>query len=326
MADQLSLFQDDYMLLNDGMAALAALDLDAAVSALETYRDLYHDKGKVERMLALAVALGQGLASCPENGPERPARLYSFWNDFEAKWRAGESGTNDLLSRIRLSFFTLLAKAVEDAGLPDSVCLAPRVPAGYVHLQTGNLDRAIRSLQAAIAASPDNAVVYGYLGDAYFLRGEPETARQIYLEACIIDPEGMDWSRLKDNMLTDLKAQLEEEHGFAGPLACHWLPGHAYVRGLFKPKQIRLLDEFRAFVDAYLALAETARRNPSPVMDARLFLRGIVLCDNEPFLRMVRGIDFPDVRRRMKEANPSLFAGYLRQIEGRQRRRPAMSP
>jgi len=319
MADQLSLFQDEYLLLNHGIAALATLDLDAAVSALETYRDLYHDKGKVERMLAVAVALGQGLALCPENCPERPARLYSFWNDFEAKWRAGDSGASDLLSRVRLSFFMLLAKAVEDAGLPDSVCLAPRVPVGYVHLQTGNLDRAIRSLQTAIAASPDNAAVYGYLGDAYFLRGEPETARQIYLEACLIDPEGMDWSHLKDATLTDIKVQLEEEHGFNGPLACHWLPGYAYVRGVFRPKQIRRLDEFGVFVDAYLALAETARCNHSPVMDARLFLRGIVLCDNEPFLTMVRGIDFPDVRRRMKEANPSLFAVYLRQIERRQR-------
>jgi hypothetical protein len=37
MADQLSLFQDEYMLLNDRMAALAALELDAAVSALELH-------------------------------------------------------------------------------------------------------------------------------------------------------------------------------------------------------------------------------------------------------------------------------------------------
>lgn len=322
MAEQIPLFQDEYVLLNDGVAALVALNLDAAVSALQSYLDLYDSRGNAEKMLAIADVLRRGLAACPENSPERPACLFTFWTSFEASAQAGVWGCGDLIPQIRLTFFRFLEKAVEDAGLPDSARLAPQIPIGYVHLQTGRYDLAIHSLQVAIAASPDNAAVYGYLGDAYFLRGEADTARQVYLEACLMDPEAIDWSHLKDAALTDIKGQLAEEIAYSESLACHWLPGHAYVRGLFRPKQIRLIDEFRAFVEGYLALAETARRDPSPIMDARLFLRGIVLCDNEPFLRMVKGIDFTDVRRRMKEANPSLFAGYLRHIEGRPNRHP----
>jgi hypothetical protein len=54
-----------------------------------------------------------------------------------------------------------------------------------------------------------------------------------------------------------------------------------------------------------------------PALAARLFFRGIVLCDNEPFLRMCKGIDFADVRREMKAANGAVFAAYLRQIDRR---------
>lgn len=323
MAEQLPLFQDEYVLLNDGVAALVSLNLDGAVSALQEYRDLYGNRGNAERMLTMADVLRRGLAACPESGPERPAGLFTFWNSFEASARAGVWGCGDLVAQIRLSFFRFLEKAVEDAGLPDSARLAPQIPIGYVHLRTGRYDRAIRSLQAAIAVSPDNAAIYGYLGDAYFLRGEADTARQVYLEACLIDPEAIDWNHMQDGALTDLKGQLAEEHACAEALACHWLPAHAYVLGLFRPKQIRLMEEFKAFVEGYFALAETARRAPCPAMDARLFLRGIVLCDNETFLRLIKGIDFTDVRRRMKGANPSLFAAYLRRIEDRHNRKPA---
>ncbi len=48
----------------------------------------------------------------------------------------------------------------------DSAYLSHHIPIGYAYLQTGRYDRAIRSLQACLIATPDNAAVYGYLGDA----------------------------------------------------------------------------------------------------------------------------------------------------------------
>ena len=44
--------------------------------------------------------------------------------------------------------------------------------------------------------------------------------------------------------------------------------------------------------------------------------------DNEQFLRMIKGIDFVEVRREMKAANAELFSEYLKQIE---RRKPTRS-
>ena len=105
------------------------------------------------------------------------------------------------------------------------------------------------------------------------------------------------------------------EEGCGEALSRQWLPSHAYVRGLFAPKKIRLKDEFKSFVDNYLALKKSYLHDPSPALSARLFLKGIVLCDNEPFLRLIKGIDFADVRREMKAANAPLFAAYLRHIE-----------
>ena len=35
----------------------------------------------------------------------------------------------------------------------------------------------------------------------------------------------------------------------------------------------------------------------------------------QPFLRLIRGIDFAEVRREMKMANAPLYTAYLRRIE-----------
>ena len=205
-------------------------------------------------MMAIAALLRQSLSACPETGPDRPGRLFSFWRSFENSPEARTPGCEDIISRIRVSFFRLLVQAVEAVPLPDSSYLSSRIPVGYAYLQTGQYDRAIRSLQTCLIATPDSAAVYGYLGDAYFLRSETDVARQVYLEACLIDPETIDWSHLRDNALRELRTELAEEEGCGETLSRQWLPSHAYVRGLFAPKQIRLKDELKAFVDSYLAL------------------------------------------------------------------------
>jgi hypothetical protein len=54
---------------------------------------------------------------------------------------------------------------------------------------------------------------------------------------------------------------------------------------------------------------------------ARLFLKAIILCDNEAFLMMVKGIDYADIRRQMREINEYLFSDYMRHIEARNHKR-----
>jgi len=317
MSEQLLLFQDEYVLLNDAVGSLAALDFDSALTAFQRYRNLYRGNGDLDRMTAIAAFLRQGVTACPETGPDRPRRLFAFWRAFESSPEAMQPGCEDIISRIRLSFYRLIVRAVEAVPLSDSAYLSPHIPIGYAYLHTGQYDRAIRSLQACLIATPDNAAVYGYLGDAYFLRGDTDVARQVYLAACLIDPETVDWDHLQDGALRELHAELAEEEGCGEALWQQWLPSHAYVRGLFGPKKIRLKDEFVAFVGDYLDLKKAYDHTPSAAQAARLFLKGIVLCDNEPSLRLIKGIDFAEVRREMKAVNAPLFTAYLRRIEHR---------
>jgi tetratricopeptide (TPR) repeat protein len=314
--EQIPLFEDKYMLINDAAAALKALRLDNALESLKRYRDLYRDGEDVERKFKIASFLREGLSAAPPSGPDRPPYLFQLWRSFGAFCRSlGPGSPTD--DELRRPFFHKIVAAIGESRLADSAFLADGIPVGYAHLQTGEYDRAIRSLQACLIATPDNAVIYGYLGDAYLMRGDREVARQIYFTACLIDPVVLDWNHLRDDQLKDLLEQLPEEYDCDPSLACEWLPAYAYVQGLFRPKQIRLWEEFKTFTDGYFELKKTALKTPSPSHAARLFLRGIVLCDNEPFLRMFKGIEFAEVRREMKEANAALFAEYLKQIDRR---------
>lgn len=305
------------MLWNEALEALATLDLDSALAAFQRHRDLYRGNGDADKMMAIGVFLRRGLSACPETGPDRPGRLFGLWRAFESSHEAMQPGCGNIIPQIKLSFFRLIIKAIEAVPLSDSANLYAHIPIGYVYLHTGQYDRAIRSLQACLVSTPDNAAAYGYLGDAYFLRGEIDVARQVYLSACLIDPERVDWNHLQDGAVKELLTGLAEEEGYGEALSRQWLASHAYVRGLFGPKKIRLKDEFIAFVGDYLNLKKSFDHAPSDTQAARLFLKGIVLCDNETTLRLIKGIDFAEVRRDMKSASASLFAAYLRHIERR---------
>ena len=195
--------------------------------------------------------------------------------------------------------------------------LSDSIPTGYVYIQAARYDEAIRALQDCIPVTPNNSAVYGYLGDAYMLRGELTVARQCYQEACLINPGDIDWGHIKDMVLLELRNQLIMEWNSDSSLAVEWLPSYACIQGLFKPRTIKLNQGIKEFVEEYLTLRKTFFKEQTPELKAKLFFRGIVLCDNEPLLRFVKRISFIDVRRLMKEVNPTLFSKYLKLIEGR---------
>jgi tetratricopeptide (TPR) repeat protein len=314
--EQSSLFDDEFVLLNGAAAAIRALQPDDALADLKSYSDLYPGGQDVERLIRIASFLKEGLSTMPPSSTDHPAYLFRLWKSFEAFDRSPDpSGVT--VEELRHPFFRKIADAIEESRLMDSAFLAEGIPVGYTYLQTGEWDRAIRSLQTNLIEMPNNAVTYGYLGDAYWMRGDLETARQVYFEACLIEPTALDWRHLRDEELNDLLERLPEEYGCDPSLSWEWLPVCAYIQGLFRPKLIRLREEFKAFIDVYFELKKRALRSPSPSLAARLFLRGIVLCDNEPFLRMCKGIDFAEIRREMKAADAGIFAEYLQRIERR---------
>ncbi len=314
MAEQLFLFEDKLTLLNRGVLDLTRLNLEEARAAFERYKALYRDENEVEAELQVIDFFEKGFAEAPESSSEVPAYFCGLWNSFE-KWRQSvKYNQEDIVAETKNSFFRKTLQIIIDCDLTTMPLLSDSIPTGYVYIQVGQYDQAIRALQACILERPNDAAIYGYLGDAYILRGETGVAGQCYLEACLINALGIDWGHTKDGDLLQLKDEVFRRHKPDDSLAIEWLPSYACIQGLFPPKKLKYSQGIKEFVDEYLRLRKVFFKKPSPELKAKLFFRGIILCDNEPLLRFVKGVDFIEIRRLMKEINPDLFSKYLRVI------------
>ena len=315
ITEQLPLFEDRRSLLNRGILELIRLNLNEAKKAFEDYKALYRSEDEVEAEIKIADFLMKGFAEAPERAAEEPAYLCRLWASFEDYVESLGYEHKNITSDIKSSFFHKVVKTINRCNLADSPFLSDTIPTGYVYIQAGQYDEAIKALQACIPMTPDNVAVYGYLGDAYMLRGDADVARQCYREACLIDPAGIDWGHIKDKALLQLRDQLIKEYSLDNSLPLEWLPSYAYIQGLFKPKIIKLNHGIKEFVDEYLGLRKAFFKEETPDLKAKLFFRGMILCDNEPLLRFVKRISFIEVRRLMKELNPGLFSRYLQWVE-----------
>ena len=315
ITEQLPLFEDKRSLLNRGMLELIRLNLDEARDTLERYKRLYRSEDEVEIEIKIADFLMKGFAEVPERAAEEPAYLCGLWASFEDYVESLGYVHKNITSDIKSSFFHKVVKTINQCNLADSPFLSDTIPTGYVYIQVGRYNEAIKALQGCIPITPDNAAIYGYLGDAYMLRGEPVVARQCYQEACLICPGDIDWDHMKDKALIELRDQLVKERNGDNSLAVEWLPSYAHIQGLFKPRTIKLNQGIKEFVDEYLGLRKAFFKEQTPDLKAKLFFRGIILCDNEPLLRFVKKISFIEVRRLMKESNPALFPRYLKLVE-----------
>jgi len=313
MAEQLPLFEDKGALLNRGVLELTRLNLEEAKEAFERYKALYPGKADVDTELKLTDFLIDGFARAPKEGPEAPAYLCNLWQAFEDFRQSMGFSHHNIVLEARLSFFRRTVEAIDQCDMAEAPFLSDAVPTGYVYIQTGQYDKAIKALQACVPVKPHDAAIYGYLGDAYMLRGEPGVARQCYLEACLIDPAGIDWDHMKDHALLSLRDQISKQLGSENTL--EWLASHGYIENLFPPKIMRLNEGIKEFVDEYLALQKAFFKTPTNQLGAKLFLRGMILCDNEPLLRFVKRVNFIDVRKQMKDTNPALFSKYLKRVD-----------
>jgi len=310
---QLGLFsQNDMILVNQGLQALRTLQLEHALELFRKHQEVYPKGPEVDSKIALAEFLLNGLKETQPDLSHRIAYRCHLWNRFVDFARAHELRRNDrLFVELQKAYFEMLLTELEQAGVTDMPMIAEEIPLGYLHLQAGHYEQAIRHLQAAIPMVPHSAFVYGYLGDAYWLRGDRRVARQCYREGCLIDPASIDWQNLKDFELADLRHDLHLLYGFDEDLAAAWLPSYARVNGLFERKVVRLNEGLKELVDDYVTRQKAMARKADPIKAAELFFRGIILCENEENLRLVKKIDPIQVRRTMKQANPELFAEFL---------------
>ena len=165
--------------------------------------------------------------------------------------------SNDrLITELQKAYFESTIREFEQAGGADTPMMAEEIPSGYLYLQAGQVAKAIRHLQALIPQVSDYAALYGYLGDAYWLRSESRVARQCYREGCLIDPAALDWRVLRDDELKDLLHDLQLLYGFDEALAAAWLPSHARIAGIFERKAVRINAGLKELVNDYLTRAK----------------------------------------------------------------------
>lgn len=314
-ARQLPLFgQDDMTLVNRGIQALKELEPAKSLEYFEKQQEVYPKGVKVDSRIAVARFLLDGFQRMPSEPCQRPTAMCLLWDALEDFMEAGGMVQDGLILDVRKSFFVRALQEVEKAGLPDSPFLSGNIPLGSLLLRAGRVEEAISKLQECIPLNPDSAALYGYLGDAYLLRGDLRLARQCYREACLIDPAGIDWRHLQDEDLKELKEDLLIECGLDANLALAWLPSHARLGRLFERKEVRVHDGLREMVADYRKLEKKLSRKKDPVNMARLFFLGMILCENEENLKLVKRIDLIQVRRTMKEIHPVLFKDFLEDI------------
>jgi tetratricopeptide (TPR) repeat protein len=315
---QLNLFaQGDMSLVNRGIQAFKKLELEKAVELFEKHRSAYPKGYDISSRLAAAEFLLRGIEEAPAESSARPTYLCRFWDSFEDFVGADGIGRDAFGAEIKGAFFARVIEEAESADPVEGPLFLPGdIPLGYVLLQAGRYEEAILSLQDCIPKMHQSAALYGYLGDAYRGRGDYEVARRCYREACLIDPAAIDWRHLHDEDLRELKQDLLLEYGFDPELAQAWLPSHARIDGLFERKVVRIHDGLKEMVDDYLALEKALSKEKSPLLSAKLFFRGMVLCENGDNLKFIKKIDLIQVRKIMKQANPDLFKEFLERIVG----------
>jgi tetratricopeptide (TPR) repeat protein len=315
---QISLFAQNMSFVNQGIQVYNDMELEKSIDLFQKHRSLYPKGYDISSRLKAAEFLFHGMSEAPAEPGERPGYLCRLWDSFEDYVRSEGTDENVLAAKAKTAYFARVLQEVERAGLAESTVLPEDIPLGYILLQAGRYDEAIRSLQDRIPKMPENTALYGYLGDAYRLRGDYEVARRCYREACFIDPAAIDWRHIEDAELKELKQDILFEYDFDLELALEWLPSHARLDGLFERKPVRINDGLKETVDDYLAMEKAWSKDKSPRLAAKLFLRGMVLCENRENLKFVKKIDLIQVRRTMKQANADLFEEFLEKVvEGR---------
>jgi len=79
MPEQLSLFNDEYTLLNSGVLELIRLDLDEAKKTFQRCKEMWGDSGDIDGKVKLIDFLIRGFANAPDNCTDEPAYLFKLW-------------------------------------------------------------------------------------------------------------------------------------------------------------------------------------------------------------------------------------------------------
>ena len=316
MPEQLSLFGDENTLFNTGVQQLFEMDFGGCVETLTRYFKLFpwgREPGK-EISISEFWLENLGSGNRAEIDSAEAERRYFLWLEFEEAF--GHPWPENSIERsFQARYFSrIVDELLAEGGHVGATKLPGGTPPGLIFLLAGRADPAIASLQALIAAEPGKARVYGYLGDAYALRGDLRTARVCYREAFAIGPDQVDIAHLYDSELRERLEALDREKSVEDdPLG--WFPVIAHLDGFFEPRIFRELEELREWLKHYLELLKIYGRDEDNAHVPGLFYHAMVISDNAPIMKFIKKVDLIQVREKMKEWHPALFARYMRELE-----------
>lgn len=315
MSEQLSLFGEENTVFNEGIQKLLKMDFTGCLETLERYYKLFPWGRDVSQEMAMAQFWSEklGKTNWTDIEANEAEKLYHFWLEFEKTFNYPWM-LEGIERFFQLNFFSRIVDGLAKEGQFKVPKLPGGTPTGLIYLLSGKSDIAIRLLQELIAFEAEPAAVYGYLGDAYAIRGDLRTARICYREAFVLAPDQVDIMHIQDN---DLKKRLQEMAADESlDKDIHkWFAVVAQLDGFFEKRISRGLEELKEWLQHYLDLEKTYRKTKDNNLVPTLFYHAMVLSDNASMMKFIKKVDLVEVRQRMKKWHPVMFSRHMRNLE-----------
>jgi len=315
MSEQLSLFGEENTLFNKGIQRLLRMDFTGCLETMDRYHKLFPWGRDVKQEMTMAQFWLEkfGRMDCNEIEAIEAEKLYNFWLEFEDTFDY-QWPLEGIERLFQLNFFSRIVDGLTKSSQLNTPKLPEGTPTGLIYLLAGKTDAAIHFLQELIASETEPGAVYGYLGDAYAIRGDLRTARICYREAFVIAPDRVDIKHVHDNELRERIEELEVDESL-DPINYKWFAVVAQLDGFFEKRIFKGLEELKEWIQLYLDLEKTYKKTGDDDLVPPLFYQAMVLSDNASMMKFIKKVDLIEVRQRMKKWHPVLFTRHMKNLE-----------
>lgn len=217
--------------------------------------------------------------------------------------------TKTVPAPLRAGIRSFIMEQLELEASPELIFIPPRFHLGCLLLETGRPDEAETWFSLALDSGiAEQGRFLAYLGDALFLKGETDEARECYRDAFLLAPHEIDFDHLRDRAVRELIVEMEEE-GISEEEAIRWIPVWGWLQGVFT---LGAATEDESSITG----GELPGKGNSPEEETpRLWFR--LLRTAEKVRTGKRNVaELVRVRRGMKELNPVMFSRYMEKIRG----------
>ena len=298
--DQLSLFSNENITKSGIIQNILNLNFAQARQDIEHFKELFPTLQQASETFICDYWIVYDSVQDEEQKIEQ-------WYDFEKQFKAS-SLRFAFFEQLKRNYFSHICRKIEENS-PDRLYIS-HTPTGLLYILAGDFENAVKVLEQTIAQSKHTAQLYGYLGDAYFLKGHKEWAGICYREAFETEPEDVDLDFLQDSSVTDLidyvRTELEDDENYLT-----WVVSYGSVERIFPFKYFIKSSSLTPHVREFFSLKNRYEKNQKADIKGKLFYQSLLLSENQNLLSSIEEIDLTLVRSLMRELNPLLFSSYL---------------